>query len=197
MKQTDLILASGSPRRIDMMKAKGFDPVIMPARVKESVPFPMDIEASVMYLAFKKALWTERELSQEQKESAPVIIAADTIVYTDRIIGKPSCEEDAAEILKELRNSQHFVATGVCLLQAGKPIRRLFCEVTEVFFKDISDAAIKSYIKTEEPYDKAGGYAIQGTFGKYVDHIRGDYENVIGFPWTRIEKELAILRSLS
>ena len=197
MKSTDLILASGSPRRIEMMKKKGFNPVVMPARVEESLPFVMDMETSVMYLAFKKALWTEKALSQKEKENAPIIIAADTIVYTDRIIGKPSSEDDAVEILKELRSSQHFVATGVCLLQAGKPARRLFYDVTEVFFKDISDAAIKAYVKTEEPYDKAGGYAIQGTFGKYVDHIHGDYENVIGFPWTMIEKELAIFRSFS
>ena len=190
MKTANLILASGSPRRIEMMKQKGYHPAILPAEIEETLPFPMNGETSVMYLACRKALWTESALTDAQKESAPVIIAADTIVYKDRIIGKPADEKEAFETLSLLRNNWHYVITGVCLLQAGQPLRRLFYEKTKVYFRDYTEAALSSYVKTTEPYDKAGGYAIQGTFGQYVDHIEGDYENVIGFPWSRIEKEL-------
>lgn len=190
MKTANLILASGSPRRIEMMKQKGYHPAILPAEIEETLPFPMNGETSVMYLACRKALWTESALTDAQKESAPVIIAADTIVYKDRIIGKPADEKEAFETLSLLRNNWHYVITGVCLLQAGQPLRKLFYEKTKVYFRDYTEAELSSYVKTAEPYDKAGGYAIQGTFGKYVDHIEGDYENVIGFPWSRIEKEL-------
>ncbi|MCQ4637941.1 Maf family protein [Anaerovorax odorimutans] len=193
MKLNNLILASGSPRRIEMMKQKGYDPLVFPAQVDETLPFPMGMEAAVMYLACKKALWVEAHLSQENKSNSPILIAADTVVYTDHMIGKPSDPRQAAEILSSLRKSSHYVATGVCLLRPDLPVRRLFCEVTKVFFKDFSREALEAYVNTDEPYDKAGGYAIQGTFGKYVDHIEGDYENVIGFPWSRIEKELASL----
>ena len=190
MKTANLILASGSPRRIEMMKQKGYHPAILPAEIEETLPFPMNGETSVMYLACRKALWTESALTDAQKESAPVIIAADTIVYKDRIIGKPADEKEAFETLSFLRNNWHYVITGVCLLQAEQPLRRLFYEKTKVYFRDYTEAELSSYVKTTEPYDKAGGYAIQGTFGQYVDHIEGDYENVIGFPWSRIEKEL-------
>ena len=190
MKTANLILASGSPRRIEMMKQKGYHPAILPAEIEETLPLPMNGETSVMYLACRKALWTESALTDAQKESAPVIIAADTIVYKDRIIGKPADEKEAFETLSLLRNNWHYVITGVCLLQAGQPLRKLFYEMTKVYFRDYTEAELSSYVKTTEPYDKAGGYAIQGTFGQYVDHIEGDYENVIGFPWSRIEKEL-------
>ncbi len=192
MKNENLVLASGSPRRIQMMKEKGYDPLVMPAKVKEHLPFPMDMETAVLYLSSKKALWVETALSQRQKSSAPIIIAADTIVYKNAIIGKPRDCQDTVEILWKLRNDWHYVATGVCLLRAGRPVRKLFCEVTKVFFDDYPMEAVQAYAQTMEPYDKAGGYAIQGTFGKYVHHIEGDYENVIGFPWERIEKELAL-----
>lgn len=193
MKNKTLILASGSPRRIQMMKEKGYDPLVLPARVSESLPLAMSTEAAVMYLACKKALWVEMTLDKSQKQDAPVIIAADTMVYKDRLMGKPENRQQTLEMLSALRSSHHHVITGVCLLQADRPVRHLFYERTKVFFKDFSQAELEAYADTEEPYDKAGGYAIQGSFGKYVDHIEGDYENVIGFPWSRIEKELALL----
>lgn len=192
MKHENLILASASPRRIQMMKEKGFHPLVMPPKVEERLPFPMGMESTVLYLSCKKALWVEHALSQQQKSCSPIIIAADTVVYKDQIIGKPKNYQETVDILLHLRNDWHYVATGVCLLRAGQPVRRLFCEVTKVFFNDYPLEKIQDYAETDEPYDKAGGYAIQGTFGAYVDHIEGDYENVIGFPWSRIEKELTL-----
>ena len=186
-----IILASGSPRRINMMKEKGYDPAIMPADVNEDLPFEMSMESSVMYLAAKKALWVENKLKEsgETSEDA-LIIAADTVVYKDKIIGKPESPEEAFDTLSALQSDSHYVATGVCLMKPGTPVRQTFCEVTEVFFTAIPDDELKAYVQTDEPYDKAGGYAIQGTFAKYVDHFEGDYDNVVGFPWNRIEQEL-------
>lgn len=185
----NLILASGSPRRINMMKEKGYDPEIMPADVDENLPLEMSMESAVMYLALKKALWVEANTGHNPDDE-PIIIAADTVVFKDKIIGKPRSPEEAFEILSSLRNTWHYVATGVCLMKAKTPIRETFYEVTKVFFKDYSDEELWAYLETDEAYDKAGGYAIQGTFAKYIDHFEGDYDNVVGFPWACIEEEL-------
>lgn len=190
MYEQKIVLASSSPRRIAMMKEKGYHPIIFPSSIEEKLPFPMDMKTSVLYLALKKALDVEQKLDVELKKNHPIILAADTIVYADTMIGKPKSEEEAFQILSSLRNTHHFVATGVVILRAETWIRQAFCEVTKVFFKDYSDEMLRAYVKTSEPYDKAGGYAIQGTFGRYIDHIEGDFDNVIGFPWYRIEKEL-------
>jgi len=186
-----IVLASGSPRRINMMKEKGYDPIIMPADVSEDLPFEMQMESSVMYLAAKKALWVENKLKESGQISDDIlIISADTVVYKDKIIGKPESPEEAFNTLSSLQSDSHYVATGVCFMRPGMPVRQTFYEVTEVFFTAIPEKELEAYVQTKEPYDKAGGYAIQGTFAKYIDHFEGDYDNVVGFPWTRIEKEL-------
>ena len=95
--------------------------------------------------------------------------------------------------MRRLAASDHFVATGVTILQADRPLRRSFCEITKVTFRDYSDEMLLQYIRTDEPYDKAGGYAIQGTFGQYIERIEGDRSNVIGFPWDRIAAEFSDL----
>ncbi|QAT43043.1 Maf family protein [Aminipila luticellarii] len=191
MNKNHIILASSSPRRIDIMHQHGIHPVIIPANVDESIPEGADMEDAVMYLALKKALFVEEKIRTEEKEQDKnsVIIAADTVVYKDRIIGKPKDRQDAFEILWSLKGKMHEVATGVCILQAGTTIRHCFCEITKVFFKDFTEEELNAYLDTPEPYDKAGAYAIQGAFAQYVDHIEGDLNNVIGFPWDRIQLE--------
>lgn len=187
-----IILASSSPRRIQMMIENGIEPVIMPSSVDESLPFEMSMKQAVMFLALKKALNVEKTfLNEADAGGLPVvIIAADTIVYKDGIIGKPKNESDAARTLKKLRNTSHFVSTGVALISPGASKRTVFCDVTEVFFKNYSDDEIHEYINTNEPWDKAGSYAIQGTWGKNISHFIGNYNNVIGFPWELIRSEL-------
>ena len=127
---------------------------------------------------------------------APYIIAADTVVYKEKIIGKPDSREEALAILKHLRNDVHLVATGVTILKLGVAKRTSFYEATKVFFTDYSNEMLLSYVDTSEPYDKAGAYAIQGTFSTYIDHIEGDFNNVMGFPIDRIEAEFEKLCSL-
>lgn len=173
-----------------MMREKGFDPQILPSDVNEKLPFFMSKESAVMYLALKKALDVESRLDKKRNE---IIIAADTIVYYDKIIGKPKDQQEAYEILSRLRGNAHDVVTGVALVKANTPVRRVFYESSKVFFQPFPLDELQAYVKTKEPYDKAGGYAIQGTFAKYIDHFEGDRDNIIGFPWTRIEEELALL----
>ena len=217
------ILASGSPRRIEMMRAKGYEPVVFPADIDENIPLYHDMYETVMFLALKKAQWVRERLNAEKpaeietgKASAisanendlplqseqntdsvdkaaakEIIIAADTIVYYDgEIMGKPVDAEDGFRMLAKLRNTYHYVVTGVALLDAANGAGKIFTEVTKVWFTDFSDEELNEYLATDEAYDKAGGYAIQGYFSRYIDHIEGDYNNVVGFPWDRISAEL-------
>ena len=186
MVRDDIILASASPRRIVMFREKGYEPQVHPAKIDESLPFAMSPETAVMYLSFAKA----SHVAEHQKG---LIIAADTIVvYDGEIIGKPRDEEEAFRILSELRGREHQVITGVCLIDNAQepPAKQCLYDVTDVYFGDYSDEELRAYVQTPEPYDKAGGYAIQETFGKYIDHIEGDLDNVIGFPMYRVEEFL-------
>lgn len=183
--QKKIVLASSSQRRIEMMKKHGFDPIIKPADIDETLPEGIGKRDAVMFLALKKALSIEPDV-----EKGSIIIAADTVVYKDGIMGKPRDRDDAFDMLARLRGSSHFVATGVALVAAGENKKKVFCDVTEVFCKNYTDEEIDEYLNTDEPYDKAGAYAIQGIFGKHIDHYEGSFNNVVGFPWEMIEKEL-------
>lgn len=185
------ILASGSPRRIEMFRNHGFDPVVMPADVEEKLPDGISAKDAVMFLALKKGLHTEKTLKESETLSEDfIIVSADTVVFLDGILGKPEDEDDAFRMLTEMRGRSHYVATGVCLIQPSKNRKHVFCEMTEVIFKDYEDCAILDYIATGEPMDKAGAYAIQGGWGPYVERYIGDYDNIVGFPWDRFQKEL-------
>ena len=187
-----MILASGSPRRLDIMRDHGYDPIIHPAEVEENIPEYKRIEEVPMYLALKKGLAVLEET--DLKEG--LIISADTIVYLGdpvgqgTIMGKPRNKEEGFSMLSRLRNSFHYVITGVSIIDISSGIKRVSSDTTKVFFTDFTDEELDAYLDTDEAYDKAGGYAIQGTFHKYVKEFDGSYDNVIGFPWDLIEKEL-------
>lgn len=192
MQNKDYVLASGSPRRIQMMREHGLNPVICPADIEEHLPAIGGMKETVMFLALKKAKAVEAlyKSGTGKTNHGSIIIAADTVVYKDKIMGKPIDFDDAFKMLQELRNTYHYVATGVALVCTGCEKARVFTEITKVWFDDYSDEELIQYLKTDEAYDKAGGYAIQGYFSKYIKKIEGDYNNVVGFPWNRIEKEL-------
>ena len=189
----NIVLASGSPRRIEMMRAHGIEPLVMPADIEENIPKVHGMCETVMFLALKKVQDVAGRLSSlaDCTEEGSIIVAADTIVYKDgEIMGKPADRDDAYRMLDKLRKDFHYVVTGVALLSYGRQLTRVFAEVTKVYFKDYPDSELEAYLDTDEAYDKAGAYAIQGYFAKHIDHIEGSYENVIGFPWERIEKEI-------
>jgi septum formation protein len=170
-----------------MLQEKGFTTVIMPPYVDESIPANIAPHIAVMYLALKKALHVEAM----RPSCNHMIVAADTaVIYADAIIGKPGCPEEAYEILKKLCGCKHTVLTGVAMISQKQAVRKLFYESTDVYFKNYPDKDIFEYAKTPEPYDKAGGYAIQGAWGDQIERIEGDRDNVVGFPWSRFEAEL-------
>ena len=188
MKGKNFVLASASPRRIEMMRSHGLEPIVCPADIEENLPLVDGMKETVMFLALKKAKAVESSNANIPKGS--IVIAADTVVYKDEIMGKPVDFEDGFNMLSKLRNTYHYVTTGVALVEAGCENARVFAEVTKVYFKDYSDEELRAYLETDEAYDKAGAYAIQGYFAKHIEKFEGDYDNVVGFPWTRIEEEV-------
>lgn len=195
LKEKTIILASGSARRKEIFEAHGFIPVIRPMDVDETLPKDIRPEDAVMYLALKKGLACEKA-SDTDSDNA-LIVSADTIVYAKDIttgnwciMGKPKDEDDAWRMLSSIRGTSHKVMTGVAVICPSAGIRRVFCDTTDVFVDNVSDADLQAYIDSGEPYGKAGGYAIQLGFGKYIDHIEGDYENVVGFPYEHFMKEM-------
>jgi septum formation protein len=182
------ILGSASPRRIDMFRDHGFDPVVIPSRGDESVPMNLGPSDTTMFLALKKALSVKNQLEQQERKA--IIITADTIVYQDEILGKPADRDDAHRILSKLNNNQHRVITGVALMRTDIPYCKLFAEESIVTFHSYEMSELDAYLDTPEAYDKAGAYAIQGTFGKYVKSFTGDIKNIMGLPWDTLVSEM-------
>ncbi|WDC83862.1 Maf family protein [Caloramator sp. mosi_1] len=174
-----IILASSSPRRIEILKNLNLQFEVIPSDFKEEINLNNPIEL-VKNFAYNKAL----DVKDKIKEEA-LIIAADTVVYKDgKVLGKPSDEEDAYNMLKLLSGSEHQVYTGVCVFYNNDYIVDYSC--TNVYFKELSDYEIKKYISTTEPFGKAGAYAIQGFGSLFVEKIEGCYFNVVGLPINKL-----------
>ncbi len=130
-----------------------------------------------------------RKARQVYRGAGEVVVAADTLVFTEeRVLGKPEDAQEARAMLETLSGGWHFVTTGVCVLAQGKAA--LFSEITRVRFDDISARDIESYIATGEPLDKAGAYGIQGWAGRFISRIEGCYYNVMGLPLARLRRVL-------
>ena len=191
-----VILASGSPRRLEIMRKHGIEPAVIVTDVDETIPEGTPPELATVMLARKKAMECFNILKNGASDfelpsgEESIIIAADTVVFKNEIMGKPENAEDAFRMLSELRGTSHQVISGVAIINVKSEEMISFHETTEVFFTDYSDEDIMEYIRSGEPFDKAGAYAIQGGFGKYVEHYEGDYENVVGLPFSSIEKRL-------
>jgi len=184
-----LILASSSPRRAEILANAGLPFSVLSSAVDES-PNPGETPAAlVQRLANAKA-----DLVTARAIGPAIILAADTVVVLDdKILGKPSSVEDARHMLQQLSGRTHSVLTGVALVRLPDGERRQFIESTLVHFRPITDEELSSYLATEEPYDKAGAYAIQGLAGRYIPRIEGCYFNVVGLPLSRVLTELKTL----
>lgn len=176
-----------------MTKRAGFEPIVIRPEVSENLPDPISPRDAVMLLSLRKALsvkdkltGTENSFTSVPAPDIPLIIAADTVVYENSILGKPTDKSDAERMLMSLAGTSHLVLTGVTISDMTKDHTETFCEITKVFFKQYTAADLKDYLDTTEAYDKAGAYAIQGWFSRYVDHIEGDYDNVVGLPVARV-----------
>lgn len=177
------------------MNKHGIDPIVMPSNCEEHLPDGIGMEDAVKMLAEQKAKATYAEVLAQGGANNPdyrdaVIVGSDTIVYKGEILGKPRDYDDAFRMLSAIRGTDHYVATGVALIDVNTGEISVLSDVTTVYCKDYSDEQIREYIENEQPYDKAGSYAIQGPFREYIDHYDGDYENVMGLPFYRIENML-------
>ena len=182
-----IILASGSPRRRELLEMLGLKFEIRPARGGEHPPEGAGPEETVLALAGAKA----EEIAEHSAEN-DVIIAADTIVWLDgKLLGKPHDEADAARMLRALSGREHEVWTGVALISGAERVSG--AEQTYVKFRDLTDGEIAAYIATGEPMDKAGAYGAQGYASLFVEGIRGDFFNVMGLPLCRLGKMLGKL----
>ena len=172
MNQT-ILLASGSPRRRELMQNAGIDFVVDAVNADET--FSGEPEETVLTLSRRKA---EAAAARHPGET---VLAADTIVYHDgRVLGKPADAAEAKRMLRGLSDGWHEVYTGVTVIRDGAAASR--CDVTRVHFIPLTDAQIDAYVATGEPMDKAGAYGIQGGAARFVDRIEGSPTNVIGLP---------------
>lgn len=177
-----LVLASKSPRRCELLSGLNLEFSVDHSEVNEIVRPDEEPEQVVMALALEKALDVAERYDNEE-----VIIAADTIVYFNGVMGKPKDEEDAYRMLAQLSGEKHFVYTGIAIVQAGTNLKIADFEKTEVVFKALTADRIERYIATGEPLDKAGAYGIQGYGSTLVKGIKGDYFNVVGLPLSKLE----------
>lgn len=180
----ELILASQSPRRRELMGRITEHFAVVVSDVEEVRDPAWSVQELPRYLAAQKA-----EAVSKSRPDA-LVIGADTIVALDgTVLGKPRDDEDAFLMLKNLSGKTHKVLTGVAFYRGGKELSS-FVQTTEVDFYPLSDRQIRRYLATGEHRDKAGAYGIQGFGGLFVEGIRGDYFNVVGFPMAKVAKEL-------
>lgn len=188
-----IILASKSPRRKELLSQVGYTYECVVSEKEENTDAvqPSDV---VKELSQQKAEDVCAKIEKEgQMEEDCLVIGADTIVAKDsEIFGKPKDTEDAKRMLSALQGREHSVWTGVTLiyLRDGKKKKKVFAEETKVHMYSMSEQEIEEYIRTKEPEDKAGAYAIQGYAAKFIKKIDGDYNNVVGLPVARIYQEL-------
>ncbi|MEP9412287.1 MAG: septum formation protein Maf [Candidatus Brocadia sp.] len=180
-----LILASDSPRRITLLKMLGYHFDVIPHTIEECLSDNVLPTELVLNLAFKKASDVARKV-----ENA-IIISADTIVVQDKnILGKPRDPHDARRILSLLSNSEHTIITGVCVMDIPSKKKLLRTDRTCIKMRQISEEEIKVYVRTGEPMDKAGAYAIQGEGKKFIEKIEGSYSNAVGLPLEIVQEML-------
>ena len=181
----DIVLASSSPRRKELLENLNINFKVIPSNVEEIMIENEKPEALAMRLAFTKAF----DIASKNKDS--IVIGADTIVVLNgSVLGKPKDENDAFNMLKNLSNTYHQVITAVSLIRLNDEKKVVDYVVSDVKFKKIDDEKIKRYIYTKEPLDKAGAYGIQGYGSLLVEEIKGDYFNIVGLPISKLDEML-------
>jgi septum formation protein len=188
----EIILGSSSPRRKKLLTETGItfnclSPNIFEKQFIDEKPYDF-----AQRLAVEKSLSLQKELNDNQ-----IVIGCDTIVVLEnRVLGKPSNNDEALKTLQHLSGKQHFVCTALALANKEKVLSSEY-DVTKVFFNEVSEKQIKEYVSTKEPMDKAGAYGIQGMGAFLVDRIEGCLDTVIGFPRELLEKLAREILNLS
>lgn len=177
----DIVLASGSPRRAELLTMAGYEFEVMKTDTDENVEAcdPADLVK----------ILSQRKAEDAARLTDKVVIAADTVVALDgRILGKPRDGEDACQMLSQLSGRAHSVFTGITVKRGEVSVTE--AHETKVFMRDISENEIKAYVATGDPMDKAGAYGIQCRAGMFVSRLEGDYYTVVGLPLCRVSEIL-------
>lgn len=195
MEKKSIILASGSPRRKELLLQIGIVPEIIVSHVEEKITSDVPAEV-VMSLAEQKAVDVAKNMPEGK-----VILGSDTVVAADgKILGKPKSHEEAYEMIRSLVRRSHQVYTGVCIVKkgaaGGKDTVVSFYDETDVQVSGMTEAEIREYADSEEPMDKAGAYAVQGFFARYIEGLRGSYANVMGLPVHLVYRKLKELDAI-
>lgn len=181
MSRPEIILASASPRRSELLAQIGLEFRVLPSEFDEAAVQATSPTELVKALALGKAG------SVAAKLSSGLVIGADTIAVRDnQVLGKPTDDEDAARMLRQLADGWHQVMTGLAIIDAASGRCLTAVEVTGVKMRALSEAEIAAYVASGEPSDKAGAYAIQGLASLFIERIDGCYANVVGLPLFRL-----------
>ncbi len=181
-----LILASASPRRMELLRQLGLEFRIVPSDVPELHPQQLTAREVAQINAYRKAR------SVAKKFPDALVLGADTLVYLDEVLfGKPGTLEQAYEMLEQLQGRTHQVVTAICLLNLRNHRQRIFAETTAVTFRPLDAVKIRRYLLKINPLDKAGAYAIQEEGDSIVEKISGSFHNVVGLPVEQLRAELS------
>ncbi len=187
-----LILASASPRRAELLHLLGLDFEIIPSHMDETSKYGEAPSDHVLRLSLEKA----DQIAALFPEA--LVLGADTVVVIDGLVlGKPKTQSEARQMLIALGGREHIVYTGFSLIQKRKNLQVSQVVKSAVLFKDIPGDEISWYVSSEEPYDKAGGYAVQGMGAFFIREIRGSYTNVMGLPLSEVVETLKELGTLT
>lgn len=182
-----LLLASQSPRRRQLLENLGLPFSVTSPAVDEAHPEARDLLRTTQDNALLKA-------RAAAKDFDGIVIGADTLVAIDEhVLAKPASAAEAAVMLRRLSGREHVVVTGLALVYPSRGAERVSAVSTRVKFRHLTDREIQDYVRTREPYDKAGGYAIQGMASVFVEQIAGSYTNVVGLPIEQLLRELEVL----
>jgi len=180
-----LILASASPRRVELLRRLGYDFSVVPSQVSELHHAELTARELSQINAYRKARFVAK------KHPDALVLGADTLVCLDAAsFGKPMSLEEAYQMLEFLQGRTHYVVTAICLLHLRDHLQRIFSEHTAVTFRPLDAVGIRRYLTKVNPLDKAGAYAIQEEGNQIIEKIDGSYTNVVGLPLERLNAEL-------
>lgn len=181
----EVILASASPRRKELLEKIGLRFKVEPSNYEEDMPSGLEPHELARKISLEKA-----KVVASKHENA-IVIAADTfIVFGDQILGKPHTEKEARKMLETISGKSHSVITGFSIIDIGASKTLSKSVETKIYIRKLTPAEIEAYVKSKEPLDKAGAYAIQGLGAVFVEKIEGDYFNVIGLPLSALTEAL-------
>ncbi|WP_347356018.1 Maf family protein [Bdellovibrio sp.] len=186
-----LILASESPRRKQLLSEAGFSFDVVPVKISEIPNKNLNVNEQILDIARRKARAALPLLKASRTEPFIVLTADTEVIFGGGPLGKPQDREDAFRILRLLSGKYHEVLTAVCVVESSTGNELSHVETTKIYFKNLSDAEIWTYIDTGEPMDKAGAYGIQGQGRAFVEKIDGPFDNVVGLPVEAVKKLLS------